>query len=197
MKRIFTSKRVAIIVVTFFVLLLGSVSPVFCITRLGQVFIASRNKTILATIPTEGRVSVYTATLAVNNVIIPFGAFAMVIICTATLVVSLHRKSKWRQFAAAVNSDQLSSRDQKVSKMILIISTVFIVCFIPSCVSCLAMTFVPDLDMYGRFRNTCLLIFGLNFTLESANSSVNIFVYYAMSSKFRAKLQELFKIHAK
>ncbi|BFZ07850.1 hypothetical protein BsWGS_10889 [Bradybaena similaris] len=196
-KVILTSKRVTIFVMTVFILLLAGVSPAYCVTRLGDVFVASRNKSILAAIPTEGRMSVYTGTIIVNNVVIPFAAFATVIICTATLVVSLHRKTKWRQSASAVNSEQSVSRDQKVSKMVLIISTVFIVCFIPTAVSCLTVSLVPELDMYGRFRNTCLLIFGINFTIESANSSVNIFIYYNMSTKFRATFRELLKMPLK
>lgn len=192
MRRIFTPKRVSIIIVIFFICLLVSVSPIYCVNRFGMVFSDSRNKTIYGRIHTEGRFEVMKVSLAVNNVVIPTLAFLIVIICTSILVVSLHRKTKWRQNSTGGNSEHQLNRDQKVSKMVLIISTVFIICFIPSSVGCLVMTLEPEIEMYGRYRNTCLVIFGFSFTLESANSSVNIFIYYNMSSKFRAAFRELF-----
>lgn len=175
------------------ILLLGA-SPVYCVTRLGNVFRASRNKTILATLIFEGRRDIFSVSLALNNVVIPFGAFIMVITCTAILVVNLHRKTKWRKVAAAANAEQVFKRDQKISNMVLIISTVFIVCFIPTCVTCLAMAITPQIEMYGRYRNTSLVICGVDFALESTNSSINIFIYYNMSSKFKARLRELLRL---
>lgn len=189
--RIFTPKRASIIVVTLFTVLIVSVSPIYYVNRFSIVFKHSRNKSVLAIVQTDDRMDVLRVAVAINNIVIPFGAFAVVIVCTAILVVNLHRKSKWRQTVTAGNSENMLSRDQKVSKMILIISVVFIFCFIPSCVNCVAITIEPRIDMYGQYRNTFIVLFGLCFALESANSSVNIFVYYNMSSKFRKTCKQL------
>lgn len=192
--RIFTSQRASVIVIVFFVILVLSVSPIYCIDRFAMVFKPALNKTLLGIVHTDNRREVLKVTLAVNNVIMPFGAFAVIIICTTILVVKLHNKTKWRQSSVvtASNSENLFKRDQKVSKMVLLISSVFIISFVPSCVNFLAITIEPKIDMYGQYSNTFIVIFGISFLLESINSSVNIFIYYTMSSKFRANFIDLF-----
>lgn len=192
--RIFTPKRVSVIVLAFFVSLILSVSPIYYINRFAMVFKPALNKTLLGIVYTDNRMDVLKVTLAVNNVIMPFGAFAVIIICTIILVVKLRQKTKWRQSTGvtAGNSENLLKRDQKVSKMVLLISSVFIICFVPSCVNFLAMTIEPRIEMYGQYSNTFVVIFGISFVLESINSSVNIFIYYNMSSKFRVNFRQLF-----
>lgn len=76
-----------------------------------MVFSPKRNKTILGIAYAENRLEILTTSIAVSNVIVPFGAFAIVIVCTAILIINLHRKPIWRKSAAATNSENLSSRD--------------------------------------------------------------------------------------
>lgn len=193
--RILTPRRAAIVVVTFFIVLIASVAPIYYVNRFAMVFNAAKNKTILAIVQTDDRWDIIKVSLTVNNVVIPFGAFAVVIVCTTILIVNLHRKTTWRKSVVVGSSENLMIRDQKVSKMILMISSVFIICFIPCCVGCVAMTLEPRIDMYGQYSNTFIVIFGASFILESANSSVNIFVYYNMSSKFRATFKDLLRVN--
>lgn len=188
-----TPKRVTIIIVGMFVLLLGSVSPVYYVNRLAFKFYPDKNRTLLGLVHTSDRPNVEKVSFAINNVFVPFAAFLAVIVCTITLVVKLKNKTKWReQCTAAGNAETLSSRDRKVSQMIVMISTLFIICFTPVTIIFIAMSAWPEFSIDGRYRNMFFIVFSFGFIMESANSSMNILIYYRMSSKYRAVFREIF-----
>lgn len=170
-----------------------SASPVYCVNRFAWKFYPNRNKTIIGLVYTEDRESVEKVSFAINNVFIPFSSFVTVLICTIVLVVKLQRKTKWRQKVTTTdNFDTAAKRDQKVAKMVVTISTLFISCFIPVCIIFLAMTLTPEFSIDGKYKNIFIVVFGLSFILESTNSAVNIFIYYRMSSKYRTVFRKLF-----
>lgn len=190
-KRILTPRRVAVILGCMFGALLVSVAPVYVVNKLRMVFFPHRNKTILGLVYTEDRARVEQGSYAFNNVLVPFSAFALIIVCTIILVVKLRNQSKWRQ-KSTTTGDKLSSRDQKVTKMVVMISTLFIACFVPVCINFIAMSVIPELSVDGRLRNTIIIFQGVGFILESTNSAVNIFIYYQMSTKYRRMFHQLF-----
>lgn len=194
MKGIFTPKRVAAIISSTFIVLIVSATPFYAVNVFSMKFHPGRNRTVLGLIRTEDRTSVETVLYAINNIIVPFGAFITVIICTATLVLKLQRKTQWRKSATSGNSDAMLNRDQKVTNMVVIISTVFIASFIPNCVIFIGMTAEPELAIDGMYKNTFIIIFGFGFVLESLNSAVNIFIYYNMSSKYRTVFRHIFRM---
>lgn len=192
-KNIINSKRVLIIIISVFVVLTGSATPVFCVNRLGKKFFPDKNKTMIGLVFTKDREKVEEISFAVNNVFIPFSAFAVVLISTVTLVIKLERKSKWRMEAAASsNANSTTNRDQNVAKMVVLISTLFIACFIPVVVNFVTMLLIPEFSFDGKKKNLFLVMFGLGFFLESINSSMNIFIYYRMSSRYRAVFHQIF-----
>lgn len=191
-KQIFTPKRVSIIITTMSIVLLVSVAPVYIVNKLEFVYIQGRNRSILVLTYTDDRASVEQGSYAFNNVFVPFTSFAVITICTVTLVIKLRTQTRWRKRSvAAMANDKMSSRDQKVTKMVVMISSLFIACFIPVCINFIAMSVIPELSVNGRLKNTIIVFQGLGFILESTNSAVNIFIYYYMSSKYRQTLQML------
>lgn len=191
-KTIITPKRVTIIIVIIYIVLIAAVAPVYFVTSYGLKFSPARNKTILGLIYTADRQNVETATHALNNVIIPFGAFVTVIVCTVVLVLSLKVKTDWRKKSTVHGqTDNLSNRDQKVSRMMAMISTIFIACFFPVSVFVVAIITVPQLSLDGAFANTLISLGSMAFILESTNSAINIFIYYHMSSRYRAVFRQL------
>ncbi|XP_005100340.1 allatostatin-A receptor-like [Aplysia californica] len=193
-KNIITPKRVAIVIVCLFIILIASVSPVYYVNRIGPKLSQKRNRTVIGLLFTEDREEVEAISFAVNNVIVPFCAFFVVIVCTVTLVVKLRSKTKWRkETASAGKSDNFSGRDQKVTKMVMMISTLFIVCFTPVSVMFIGMTVEPELSIDGQYRNLFFILFSFGFILESTNSALNIFIYYEMSSKYRTVFNHTFR----
>lgn len=129
---------------------------------------------------------------AISGVLLELGSFVIVFVCTVTLVVKLQDKTKWRQMSTASGqADNASTRDQKVTKMVMVISSLFIVCFSSTCMTLLAMMLEPELSVGGRHRNLFICVFSICFVLESANSAMNIFIYYHMSSKYKNVLRLL------
>lgn len=126
------------------------------------------------------------------NVILQFGTYIAVIVCTVVLIFKLHRKRRWRNSVSSGGGDKLASRDQKVAKMIVLISTVFVVCFIPNCITFLAISLEKEFALEGKYKHTLVVVFGIGVVLESINSSVNIFIYYNMSTKYRVTFLQIF-----
>lgn len=175
--------------ICIFTVLIASVSPVYYANRLQEKFSPQRNRTILGLVYTSDRNEVEAITYIINNVFLQFGAFGTVIVCTATLTLNLQKKSSWRTMSTdPVQAENLSKRDRKVIKMVVVISAFFIACFTPLCIIIIAMLIIPQFSFTGEYRNVLIIVSGLGFLLESINSSVNIFIYYRMSSKYKTTL---------
>lgn len=122
----------------------------------------------------------------INNACIAFCAFVVIIGCTVVLVVQLRSKAKWREFCTSgKQGNAMPSRSTKVSKMVVTISSIFIACFVPIIIAFVAMSIEPALSISGKYRGLLTITAGLCVLLESINSSVNIFIYYHMSSRYR------------
>lgn len=185
-KTIITPKRVTVVIVSIFVVLAISVSPIYFVSSYGLKFSIFRNKTVLGLIYKSNRETVERASFAVNFLFISFGSFVMVIVCTVILVVSLRIKTKWRQKSVSNSkSGDLSSRDQRVARMVMMISSLFIACFFPICAHAIAIVTVPGLSLDGKYVNTFVAMGSVGLVLESINSATNIFIYYSMSSRYR------------
>lgn len=189
-KNIFTSQRTALIVVCVYIILVSSAAPVYVANRLEMVFVPERNKTILGIVFTADRENVQKITFVINNFIIPLSAFILVVICTIVLVVSLQRNSLWHKSSVSSVSAAFT-RNQRVAKMVVTISTLFIFCFIPTSIFMLVAAFNPEVLVGGTDLDIGLYVGGLVFMLESINSSMNIFIYYHMSTRYRKLFKDI------
>lgn len=176
-----------------YIVIISSTAPVYVVNRLAMKFFPSRNRTLLGLVYASNREAVEQVAFLVNNVVIPFSYFIFIASCTATLVYSLNNRAKWREKSATSNAaENITIRNQKVAKMAIMISVLFIASFIPVSILFMAMSFVPELSINGKYVNVLFIIGGIGFVLESLNSSVNIFIYYHMSSKYRSVFLEVF-----
>ncbi|KAH9488487.1 hypothetical protein Btru_062331 [Bulinus truncatus] len=197
-KQIITPRRTAYTIVGIFVVMFACVTPVFCVIDIGPKSFPDRNNaTLLGLVYTSNGPEVENISFSIT-VFAQLSSFAIVILCTAILVHSLMRKSKWRQTAAsdssaAGNKNALSARDKKVVVMVTFISSIFIACFLPSAMNLILMIhYSPDYSVVGREQNTFLVSWSIMNTLEACNSTLTIFVYYYMSSKYKRELLALF-----
>lgn len=188
----------AVTLVSIFTILVVSVAPVFAVYRVGLKFSPSRNKTLTGLHYTQDRESVEKASFFVNNALIPLIAFVVIVTCTIILVIQLRNKTQWRiKSSGSAQTDKMSGRDQKVAKMVVMISCLFIACYIPMSFLFVALSLVPGFSVFGKYKNILDLLGCLSFILEAINSSVNIFIYYDMSSKYRSMLVMLFTLKLK
>lgn len=131
----------------------------------------------------------------VLNSFLGMTSFVGVILLTAVLVTKLGQASKWRKKTTLGyhQHQSMSTRDQKTVKMIVLIATILIVCYSPSAlISTAAFIIGNEFDIMGKYVNICSATWSLAFPVQAINSSVNIFLYYSMSSKYREALHEVF-----
>lgn len=124
-------------------------------------------------------------------------SFTLVVILTVALVTKLKKSSEWRKESTAQTAqlNNVCIREQKTVKMVVLIATVLIVCYTPGTMLTLA-TFVlgPDLNVLGKYVNICLASWSVGYVCQAINSSVNIILYYKMSSKYRRTFDELLSL---
>ncbi|GFR66943.1 chemosensory receptor A [Elysia marginata] len=84
------------------------------------------------------------------------------------------------------------NRDRKLGRMIVLLSGILFLCYIPSTIALLVQLIEPGFSMLGRFNNSFFATWSFVWVLDAFNSSVNIFVYYNMSSKYRSSFNKMF-----
>uniref|UniRef100_A0A2C9M1S1 G-protein coupled receptors family 1 profile domain-containing protein n=1 Tax=Biomphalaria glabrata TaxID=6526 RepID=A0A2C9M1S1_BIOGL len=194
-KQIITPQRTTGIMITIYFAMMLSVSPVYYATSFGPTFKPKINRTVIGLIYIPGG----PALIKISNTVALFtqvSSFFIVIICTVTLSQNLMMKARWRMDAgnvkAAGGKATSMDRDQKVVKMVTFIATIFLLCFTPCVFHLLTELFIPQYSVAGQFRNSYVICWSFMKTFEAVNSCLSIFVYYNMSSKFRAVFLQMF-----
>ncbi|GFS15329.1 chemosensory receptor A [Elysia marginata] len=109
--------------------------------------------------------------------------FFAVIVNTIFLVLRVKRNQRWRQ-TKALHNDKTSSKDDKLVRTIISISTMFIICSCPTVAIFFGQVSYPRLrhsDPY--FGNFTLLMFAVSGIFNGVSASGNIIFYYRMSSR--------------
>ncbi|XP_012945612.2 thyrotropin-releasing hormone receptor-like [Aplysia californica] len=199
-KTIITPGRTKTIIISIYIAMSVLMIP-FCLgNRLEWVFEFTVNATVLKTTFTAEREMLEAITFLALGVFATTFSFVFVICCTIVLIVKLNSKTKWRQ-ATAAKSDRAAEgvgvKDQKVVKMVTLIAVIFIVCSLPPTLLFLYMVIDIDFRINGVYRNLYLVVWSSSYLTETINSSVNIFVYLKMSSKYRAVFMKTFWTHRK
>ncbi|XP_005092843.1 neuropeptides capa receptor-like [Aplysia californica] len=201
-KLIITSKRTLYINAGIFLTMFASVSPVYYAINIGPKFFPGRNETLLGLVYKPDGADIENVSFSIN-VFAQLSSVLFVIICTCVLIHNLVLKSKWRKStqssaatarSAASGSGEsgMSSKEKRVVKLVTLISCIFIACFLPSAVNLILMISSDDYSIVGKYRNMFQVSWSMLNTLEATNCSVNICVYYTMSSKYRAVFTSLF-----
>lgn len=189
-KIIINRKRTIAAVVAIFVVMVTSVAPVLIACRLGSVDIFS-NFTMLSII--------YSAECwFVENIVVSFNAFAEIAafigtaLLTFALVEKFTERTTWRRnTSTSADYSQISDRDRKVIKMVIIISTTFILSYTPSVCATICLAISKDY-VNIRFTNAVSILWAIALFTESINSMITIFVYMRMSSRYRMVFLNLF-----
>ncbi|XP_059164113.1 QRFP-like peptide receptor [Physella acuta] len=153
-KNIITRSRVGIVICVIVFFVVGSAAPAYYTSRFDLVYFPKLNKTLVGLVFTSDRGQVEEVSFAINSVFCPLGSFTAVVISTVVLVVKLNEKTKWRQNSVADNTKNASIaiKEQKVIKMVVGISTIFIVSFTPAAICFSAMALEPEFRVTGFLR---------------------------------------------
>lgn len=138
---------------------------------------------------TDGLVFIFHASLAIAS-------FVAVVIFTTILIVKLKQTAKWRSKSTSngEQSNSLALRDKKTMSMVALVACILIVCYTPTVVFSIVSTSVAEFSVVGRQSNIFHSAWSFAFLCHTINASINIFLYYNMSSKYRANFLKLFSV---
>lgn len=187
------TRRVFIITITIFIVVILSIIPEYIAHRLEMKFFPRRNKSILGMAFSADREILIKISYIVNNVVINLGSFIVISVFMIIMVLQLQKNTHWlKTSGASKQADTFSSRNQKISKMVISISVLFIICFIPVSMLYIGLSQEPDFFTSSKYINLILVLGSTGVLLESINSSCKIFIYYYMRHKYRNVFLSLF-----
>ncbi|CAG5131484.1 unnamed protein product [Candidula unifasciata] len=204
-RTIFTPRRHMAIMITIYVVTVGCSTLAYVSLGLEWRFYPERNKTLIRLayhMDAHRRKITDAVSYAVNGVFMPMTCFLSIVVCTAVLVIKLNQQTSWRQtHSSTANQEQIlktnklvNTKERRVANMVVLISAIFIACFIPAVGIFVAGYIESQLSYDGRYKNLFLVTLSVSFTAEAINSSINIFVYFGMSTKYRETFLHIFRL---
>ncbi|XP_059153458.1 neuropeptide FF receptor 2-like [Physella acuta] len=128
-----------------------------------------------------------------------YPSFSLITMIFSTIIISfyLNKTSKTRYGLTRTNpkttkQQTMSRKEKQVVKMLLVIINIYIVNIMPRVLGCLAMLIEPEFYIFRFYNNLFWVIMYTVFALDFLNSSVHLFVFYFMSSKFRNMFHRIF-----
>lgn len=184
-KAIFVPKMVVSFLVGIFVTSALGVVPAYFAFTLKWEFDPFKNRSIFQQI-VEPNQSLLLGTTYLH-IFIQVVSFVTITLLTAILIIKLKQSTKWRTTAASTNqqSSGVSNREKRTIRMVIFITCILIVCYIPSTLCQLIWLFEPEFSTGGAYNNLQMACWLAGFFTEGVNSSVTGFVYYNMSSTYR------------
>ena len=115
-----------------------------------------------------------------------FVCFAVVTTGTFFLVIKLRQSADFRKSMAVTRPGKISKKERTVSKMAIGICVIYVICLSPSVASFLVSTAFSQFHAFNLvYGNVALIAIGVSLLFQAISSSINLFVYLVMMSKFR------------
>ncbi|CAL1534769.1 unnamed protein product, partial [Lymnaea stagnalis] len=190
--KIITPKRVTAILILIYVFMIVPLIPEYTTAYLDWKVVEGTNVTLFGLKFTADRPNVEGLASLIYFIYI-FMAYFGVVFLTCLLIYKLKKKTKWRTklTSQSKQSESLSSRDKKTINMVIVIAIVFIVCCAPSIILHVIPYIVPGYGVVGAHSNFFFMCWSFGFLFEAVNASVDIILYYRMSSKYRRTFQDI------
>ncbi|GFN86120.1 chemosensory receptor c [Plakobranchus ocellatus] len=122
------------------------------------------------------------------------GAQVVLSMCIVMMAKVLKAAAKFRSRKSIANDSKLDQsksknkftpKDARIVKQLVLVSSIFIICNTPKLITFLATTVEPNFDLGRRYQKFYQISMAVVATVDTINSSANIFVYYFFNSKFR------------
>lgn len=192
-KSILSSKVTTSVIVSIFLVMFAVNAMAFTVNLIIWQYDSTTNRTLLRNVLADNRAEVESIIYSFNN-FFGYFSFLSIILFTVTLVTVLNSKARWRKKTAAMSLAASTTRDRKVIKMVVTISTIFILCYFPKTLVYFAIMVNPEFDMHGVYHNVIMMAISLTFCFETFNCSINILIYRNMSSRYRQILDAMFPV---
>ncbi|KAI8772753.1 FMRFamide receptor [Biomphalaria glabrata] len=192
-KSIFT-RRVVVIANVFML-----ICPVFLVViptaihvSFDWMFSPEMNKTFISLIFTNTSYMVASLQYYISEIFFPVFNFLTIIVCSAIIFIRLRSHSVWRKSITQSDVNKFNGqKERKMTKIVIMVSLVYLALHLPNCL--LYSTLVPSIVINYRSSVHRIISFISCFTLplQVINSSVNIVIYYKLSTKFRKCLHNM------
>ena len=128
----------------------------------------------------------------------------ILVVTTTTIItaVKIRQAALWRAGTSSASSSSnnnssttpplISPKEIALTKMLIANSVLFIACVLPIALLRIPWLILPEMDIGRRNHNFYLLSQWIKELLSYFNSTFNIFVFYAMGSRYRQTFWELF-----
>ena len=203
-KTFITRNRTVYYIVLTYVVHVFPATLVYVVVRFEWKFNDQRNQTVLGVKYMQGQTE-RTLTDFIwlfYSLPLQFIPLITVVICTIFLIITLNRSARWREGYSQASKEngqtetdkakpRARSKEDRIGKTVLIIAIVFIVCSSPAAINNAVTRAEPEYRASGQYRKLNLFVAGSAACLNAVNSSVNIFIYYRMGSKFKLALKKL------
>lgn len=192
-KQMITPRRTTTIIIVVYVTMILSFIPVYTTVYIAKNFYSNRNRTLFGLVFRKNKELVDGLVFLFHS-ILGFLAFITVVILTGVLIYKLNQKKTWLHTANVYQSksESVSNRDKATMSMVILIASILIICYFPSVILSSVTICVPAFNIGGRYTNTFIGLWAISVLMHNVNSSVNIFFYYKMSSKYRQTLRTTF-----
>ncbi|GFO01752.1 peptide receptor gpcr [Plakobranchus ocellatus] len=194
-KNIFTQRRTGFTLLMFLAFEIAGLLTHYSIMNFELVTSPlTNNSAVLKFTYTELSAKVEIYALLVFTSVPSLIAFIIVLVSTQVLIAKLKKSAAWRQNIAAKSGvDKTSSKDEKVVRSVIFVCAIYIVCYTPNTLLFIFSSAFPQFHVSDEHFGSLVLtaLFVANF-FQTTSSSVNIFVYLHMSSKFRKTFKSTF-----
>ncbi|CAG5118248.1 unnamed protein product [Candidula unifasciata] len=131
-----------------------------------------------------------------SGILWPLASFVVIIFCTLIIVHKLKESTKFRSGHAEAKGQstiQLSTRDKQVVKMLLVIVGVYVFSLFPRIAHYIAKYIIHEFYFLRLYHNFFVCVTYFLYIFDLVNGAVNFFIFFAMSTSFRATFYKMFK----
>ncbi|CAG5132617.1 unnamed protein product [Candidula unifasciata] len=216
-KDIFTTTRVCIINVIIVMFCVACFSPAWATQGLQWVFDPVFNMTRLSLWLSYNRRSISLFIDTFNGMVLPVLAQILIAVSAGVMIRGVKNSSKFRRQAAnltkikdtflteqTTTSKTLPSshqsknnitlnKDLKVTKVVILLAMIFFVCNSSVFIVAFIRVLIPEIDVGGQQYQLYAQLYALVVLSGMVNATVNIVVYYTVSTKYRKEIVRLFR----
>ena len=194
------TKTMAVIITGVFLVVVGFYFVMAQRYRVGCVFDPTSNTAMYTLIPAKFYLQHEQLINYLDGFV--YGAaipgFVVVVVTTTTIITAMkiRQAAAWRASTSSASgssssSSSISPQELALTKMLIGIAVLFIVCVSPVALFRLAWLFLPEMNLGRRNHNFYATGLWIMEALSCVNSSFNFFVYYTIGSRYRETFRSL------
>ncbi|XP_076452288.1 uncharacterized protein LOC143287931 [Babylonia areolata] len=120
----------------------------------------------------------------------PTTYLTVIVVTTIVMSVKLRKMTAWREQSTSSTS-AVSSREVALTRMLIAVSLLYIVCSVPNIMLGIGVMFVPGMSFSGRYYNLTICLIDFMEIASYVNATFNFFIYCSLGSKYRNTLHGL------